>query len=60
MVKESGSVAVIKFDGQRVENQYTVFISFPEMNEKEMIRADESTLRKAMIKVLTTYAENNR
>jgi len=55
LVKENGDIAIIKFDGERKENVYTVFISFPPIKEREMIRADESNLRKALLKVLAVY-----
>jgi hypothetical protein len=53
-IKLNGEVAVIKFDGERESDQYTVFISFPK-GEREMIRADESELKIALLKVLTKY-----
>ncbi len=53
-VKENGDVAVIKFDGQRGENQYTTFITFSAKN-KEMIRVDDRDLKSALIKVLNKY-----
>lgn len=56
-VRKNGDVAVIKLDGERSSNEYTVFISFPLAKKKEMIRADESDLEAAMIKVLTKYVE---
>ncbi|MBL0912282.1 MAG: hypothetical protein IBJ09_07905 [Bacteroidia bacterium] len=55
-IKENGDIAVIKFDGERVENPYTVFISFPIIKQKEIIRADENDLKSALIKVLMRYA----
>jgi hypothetical protein len=54
-VKQNGDVAMIKFDGERVENHYTVFISFPANKKQEMIRADERILSTALIKVLSQY-----
>lgn len=56
-VKKNGDVAVIKFDGERSVLEYTVFISFPLIKEREMIRADESSLRIALINVLKKYIE---
>lgn len=53
-IKLNGEVAVIKFDGERQSDGYTVFISFPK-GEREMIRADESDLKIALLKVLTRY-----
>lgn len=53
-VKEEGNVAAIKLDGEREENHYTVFISFPR-SKREMIRADESDLKTALLKVIREY-----
>ncbi len=58
-IKSNGEVAVIKFDGQRKDSSYTVFISFPD-NNREMIRADESDLKKALVNVLLRYVEEYR
>lgn len=55
-IKTKGEVVVIKFDGERLENGYTVFISFPD-NKRSLIRADENDLKKAILKVLTKYSE---
>ena len=57
-VKAYGDVAVIKLDGGRDKDGYTVFVSFPN-NKREMIRADESNLKKALIKVLLKYLEES-
>lgn len=57
IVKENGNVAVIKFDGERTTNQYTVFISFPSA-ERQIIRSDRSTLKEALEDVLRAYIEN--
>lgn len=57
MIKTKGEVAVIKFDGERDKEQYTVFISFPK-NNREMIRADENTLKDACKIVLLEYLKN--
>lgn len=58
-IKINGEVAVIKFDGERESDEYTVFISFPK-GEREMIRADESELKIALLKVLTKYVVESR
>lgn len=58
-VKKNGDIAVIKFDGERNENEYTVFISFPVSKKREMIRSDESDLKKALVEVLTKYIVKN-
>lgn len=55
-IKANGEVAVVKFDGERDKDGYTVFISFPRGN-REMIRTDESDLKMALVKVLTKYIE---
>ncbi|MBV4357147.1 hypothetical protein [Pinibacter aurantiacus] len=55
-VKENGDVAVIKFDGERGENSYTVFVSFP-TKKRDMLRADENDLKTALLKVLSKYIE---
>ena len=54
-VKENGDVAVIKLDGERSKNQYTVFISFPQDENKPMIRADSDDLKEALLSVLNHY-----
>ncbi|WP_142688495.1 hypothetical protein [Chitinophaga polysaccharea] len=58
-VKKNGDTAVIKFDGERLENGYTIFITFPTIKRKEMIRADENDLVVGLTKVLTRYLEGN-
>ena len=56
-VKENGNVAVIKFDGERTTNQYTVFISFPS-TERQIIRSERSTLKEALENVLRAYIKD--
>lgn len=55
-IKSYGEVAVIKFDGERDRYEYTVFVSFPD-KKREMIRVDESDLKRALVKVLTKYID---
>ncbi|SHN07668.1 hypothetical protein SAMN05216311_10539 [Chitinophaga sp. CF418] len=55
-VKDNGDVGFIKFDGARMTNHYTVCITTPTL-QWDMIRADESTLKVALIKVLAKYVE---
>jgi len=57
-IKEKGNVIVIKFDGERLENGYTIFITFPN-NEREMIRTDQSDLKIALIEILKQYLLNS-
>lgn len=59
LVREEGNVAVIKLDGLRSGKQYTVFITPPNGNIDEIIRADEATLEAALRKVLAAYVKNN-
>lgn len=59
LVKKDGNIAIIKFDGERVENGYTIFITFPVIRKREMIRADENNLATGLVKVLTGYLEEN-
>lgn len=54
IVRHNGDVFVIKLDGERKEKQYTVFISFP-ATKTEIIRADELSLKDALLKVLKQY-----
>ena len=56
-VKANGDVAVIKFDGDRASNKYTVFISFPSLPKREIIRADGNNLKNIMKNVLKKYIE---
>ncbi|WP_342333048.1 hypothetical protein [Pedobacter sp. FW305-3-2-15-E-R2A2] len=58
-VKKNGDIAVIKFDGERTVNEYTIFITFPLIKKREMIRADVSDLKKGLIKVLIRYIEGD-
>lgn len=56
VIKENGNVAVIKFDGERTHNWYTVFLTFPN-NQHQIIREDKDNLRDALIAVLSAYLE---
>ena len=53
-IKLNGNVVVIKLDGERVTDEYTVFISFPKIN-REMLRVDDNDLKIALLKVLNLY-----
>lgn len=55
-VKDNGDVCLIKLDGERKLNHYTVLISFIGI-KAEMIRADEATLISTLTKVLIKYIE---
>lgn len=56
IIREKGDVVVVKIDGERHENAYTVFVTFPR-KDREMIRADEDDLKHALISVLRKYVE---
>lgn len=56
-IKDNGDVAVIKFDGERVDNGYTVLILFSSSKNRDLLRADEQTLEDALLKVLKKYIE---
>lgn len=55
-VKDNGDIGFIKFDGARETNHYTVFITTP-TSQSDIIRADESILKVALVKVLAKYVE---
>jgi ribosomal protein L36 len=54
-VRRNGDVMVIKLDGAREKDWYTVFISFPIETGKEMIRADKHDLKTALVNTLSRY-----
>ncbi|SMC75033.1 hypothetical protein SAMN04488524_2548 [Pedobacter africanus] len=54
-IKDDGNVVVIKFDGERLDTQYTVFISFPVGLNRPMIRVDKSSLIEALRDVVKEY-----
>ncbi len=54
-VKEYGDVAVMKLDGGREKNHYTVFITFPSNPQRDIMRAEKSDLISASKKVLEEY-----
>ncbi len=56
-IKEQGNTVVVKLDGGRQSNQYTIFITFPVQQNKKMIRADTSTLISGLKAVLRLYVE---
>ena len=54
LVKSNGDVVVIKIDGERNIDQYTVFISFPN-KDLAMIRGDSDDLKMTILTVLKKY-----
>jgi hypothetical protein len=57
LVRENGDVVVVKFDGERTKDQYTLFVTFSKLKNKNMIRVDDSNLKEALVKLLTIYVE---
>jgi hypothetical protein len=57
LVRQSGDVAVVKFDGVRNDYQYTAFITFSPEKKREMIRIDDSNLKDALLKLLKMYID---
>ncbi|MVN79211.1 hypothetical protein GO988_23005 [Hymenobacter sp. HMF4947] len=55
LVKQNGDVAVIKFDGERTLEPYTIFITFPLAKQRGMIRVEENDLKTGLLKALTEY-----
>jgi hypothetical protein len=49
---------MIKFDGMRKDNHYTVWVGFPMETGKESFRLDGSDLKKTIMKVLARYLES--
>jgi hypothetical protein len=55
IIRQNGDVAIIKFDGERVSNPYTVFITFHTTKNRAMIRVDGSDLKVSLVEVLSKY-----
>jgi len=53
-VRETGNVFILKVDGERSENHYTVMITFPN-SVYETIRCDDAELFAAVRSVLNDY-----
>jgi hypothetical protein len=53
-IKNKGDVCIIKMDGQRLKDKYTLLIIFKDEN-KEMIRVDNDNLISALIEILRLY-----
>ncbi|MGV0752406.1 hypothetical protein [Empedobacter brevis] len=54
-IKEKGDVVIIKLDGGRNINHYTIMVMFS--NNREMIRVDEKDLKTGLIEILKKYLE---
>lgn len=54
-IKDDGNIVLIKFDGERTENQLTVVIDFPLLSGKETIRLDGNDLNTLLDKLIDTY-----
>lgn len=55
LVRKNGDVVVVKFDGEREQDFYTLFITFSLTKNKSMIRIDHSNLRDAILELLKRY-----
>lgn len=53
-VRQNGDIAIIKFDGLRDKDFYTLMITFSN-NERNMLRVDNSNLKEAMKNLLNQY-----
>ena len=58
MVLQDGNVAMIKFDGERMEKSHTVMISFPGKKQNlGLIRNDGDNLKVMLTEVLQKYVK---
>jgi hypothetical protein len=55
-VRKNGDVVVMKFDGERASDQYTIFITFSQ-KKKDMIRFDGDNLQSTILSVLGEYVK---
>ncbi|SHM01897.1 hypothetical protein [Chryseobacterium polytrichastri] len=55
LVRKNGDIVVVKFDGEREQDFYTLFITFSLTKNKSMIRIDHSNLRDAILELLKRY-----
>ena len=53
-IKENRDVAIIKFDGEREYDHYTLLISFPN-KKRDMLRVDSNNLKEGMQNILKEY-----
>jgi hypothetical protein len=54
ILKDAGDNGIIKFDGLRKENHYTVVITINSLRDTN-IRNDDSSLKGALVKALIRY-----
>lgn len=54
-IKDDGNIVLIKFDGERAENQVTVVIDFPPLSGKETIRLEGNDLNILLDDLIDTY-----
>lgn len=54
-VKDDGNIVLIKFDGERTENQVTVAIDFPPLSGKETIRLEGNDLNILLDRLIKIY-----
>lgn len=53
-IKKNRDIAIIKFDGEREHNPYTLMITFSN-NHRDMLRIDSNNLKEAMKNILNQY-----
>jgi len=54
-IAQNGDIALIKFDGARLTQRYTILISFPLETGRELIRTDTDDLKQGLRHVLERY-----
>lgn len=54
VIKDNKDVAVIKFDGERVNNSYTLMVMFSNQS-RQMLRIDSNNLKEGMQNILKEY-----
>ncbi len=59
LIKERGNFVLIKFDGERDNEQITVIIDYPRILNKEQIRFNGNKLAFVLKKAIDRYLENN-
>ena len=54
-IKDDGNIVLIKFDGERKENQVTVVIGFPPLSSKETISLEGNNLNTLLDRLINIY-----
>jgi len=58
LIKQNKDIAIIKFDGERENDNYTIFITFSQSKNMQMIRTDCSDLKQGMNEILEKYIKD--